>query len=87
MKETHPHQLTPEECAADKPRAQLNAAKQAAHEAYVAAKRALELLEDLIVRKGYPCAETPDPILIELARDTKDHTARLHDALVRETEW
>jgi hypothetical protein len=87
MKEAHPHQLTPEECAADPTRAQLNAAKQAAHEAYLATKRALELLDDLIIGKGYPCAEMPDPILIALARDTKDHAMRLHEALVRETKW
>jgi hypothetical protein len=87
VNELHPHQLTPEECAAGPTRTQLNAAKQAAHEAYIAAKRALEFLDDLIVGNGYPCAETPDPILIALARDTKDHAMRLHEALVRETAW
>lgn len=87
MKDRIPTQLTPEECAADPTRVQLNAAKQAALDAYNASKQALELLDDLIVKKGYPCAETPDPVLIALAQATKDHAVQLHTALVRETEW
>ncbi len=76
MKEPHPHQLTSEECAADQPRAQLNAAKQAARDAYLAALRALELLD-----------ETADAAWIEHAEAAKEHAGKLHEALVRETEW
>ena len=74
--EPHPHQLTAEECAADASRAQLNQAKAAAHEAYLAANRVLGLLD-----------ETADPIWIVHANAVRDHAWLLYQDLVRETEW
>ena len=74
--EPHPHQLTPEECAADISRLELNQAKQAAHKAYLAATRVLDLLD-----------ETADPTWITHAEATRDHAWKLYEALVLETEW
>ena len=74
--EPHPHQLTPEECAADVERAPLNQAKAAAYEAYFAAGRALSLLD-----------ETVDPKLVKEARALHQKAWKLYDALVAETEW
>lgn len=79
MKEPHPHQLTPEEwaaCEAEDARDRLNQAKIAAREAYLAAKRALDQLD-----------ETADAAWIAHAKAARDHAAKLHEALVRETEW
>lgn len=76
MKEPLPHQLTAEECAADASRALLNQAKAAAHDAYHAAQRVLEFLD-----------EAADPALIALANNTKNHAWKLFEALVLETEW
>jgi hypothetical protein len=75
-RESHPHQLTPEECAADVARAPQNQAKAAAREAYLAANRVLELLD-----------ETADPTWIALAEAAREHAGQLYQALVRETEW
>lgn len=72
----HPHQLTPEECAADTSRLELNQAKQAAHKAYLSAKRALDLLD-----------ETAHPTWIAHAEAARDSAWKLYEALVRETEW
>ena len=74
--EPHPHQLTAEECAADTSRLELNQAKHAAHKAYHAATRALDLLD-----------ETADEAWIAHARAAKEHAWKLYEALVRETEW
>jgi len=76
MTEPHPHQLTPEECAADAPRAKLNQAKRAAHDTYLAAKGILDHLD-----------ETADETWIVHAKAAKEHAWRLYEALVRETEW
>lgn len=76
MKELHPHQLTPEECANDGARAQLNHAKAAAHEAYIAANRVLGLFD-----------ETADPAWIAHAEAIREHAWKLYEALVHETEW
>ena len=76
MTEPHPHQLTPEECAADAERAPLNQAKAAAHDAYLAANRVLGLLD-----------ETADPIWIAHAQAVREHAWLLYQDLVRETEW
>jgi hypothetical protein len=81
MKEPHPHQLTPEECAADTPRAALNAAKAAAYEAYLAANRAIVHLHE----HGDP--PSADPMWIADAEALRDRAWKLYDALVRETEW
>jgi len=74
--EPHPHQLTPEECAADTARAQLNQAKAAALDAWHAAKRCLDHLD-----------ETADPAWIADAEAAAKHARKLFDALVLETEW
>lgn len=74
--EPHPHQLTPEECARDVDRAQLNQAKAAAHDAYLAAKRSLDHLD-----------ETADQAWITLAEAARDNAWKLYEALVLETEW
>ena len=74
--EPHPHQLTPDECAADTARARLNLAKAAAHDAYVAARRALDQLD-----------ETVDDAWVEHAEAARDHAWKLYEALVAETEW
>jgi len=74
--EPHPHQLTPEESASDPDRAQLNKAKQAAHDAYLAINRVLRLL-----------GETADPSWIANAEAAREHAWKLYEALVRETEW
>ena len=76
MKDPHPHQLTPEEQAADTDRAQLNKAKQAAHDAYLAANRVLGLLD-----------ETADPAWIADAEAIRERAWTLYNALVKETEW
>jgi hypothetical protein len=75
-REPHPHQLTPEECAADTDRATLNPAKAAAHEAYIAANRVLGLLD-----------ETADPAWIKHAETMRESAWQLYTALVNETEW
>lgn len=72
----HPHQLTPDEQAADQDRAQLNKAKQAAYDAYLAANRVLGLLD-----------ETADPTWIAYAEAVREHAWKLYEALGRETEW
>jgi hypothetical protein len=74
--EPHPHQLTPEERAADAPRKHLNQAKAAAHEAYLAANRAVHLLD-----------ETVDEALITLAHASRECAWALYTALMAETEW
>ena len=74
--EPHPHQLTPDESAGDPNRVQLNKAKQAAHDAYLAANRVLGLLD-----------ETADPSWITHAEAAREHAWKLYEALVRETEW
>ncbi len=74
--EPHPHQLTPEEQAADTKRAALNQAKEAAHDAYLAAKRCLEHLD-----------ETADPAWVEAISAAVEHVWEVYKALVRETEW
>lgn len=71
-----PHQLTAEECAADAPRAQLNLAKHAAHEAYLAAKRILDHLD-----------ETADPAWIDHAKTAMTYAWEVYSALLLETEW
>ncbi|HSX23215.1 MAG TPA: hypothetical protein VLE97_10630 [Gaiellaceae bacterium] len=75
-REPHPHQLTPEEQAADTARAPLNAAKKAAHDAYLAANRAIAQLD-----------ETADPAWIAHAESIREHAWQLYTALVSETEW
>ena len=87
MKDRIPSQLTPEECAADPTRVQLNAAKQAAHrrlrrvQARAGAPRRSDRQEGLPVR-GDP-RSGPDR-----ARASHQGSRRaLHMALVRETEW
>jgi len=72
----NPHQLTPEECTADSDRAQLNQAKVAAHDAYLATNRVLGLLD-----------ETADPSWITHAEAAREHAWKLYEALARETEW
>lgn len=57
-------------------RAQLNQAKTAAHEAYIAANRVLGLLD-----------ETADPTWITHAEAVREHAWQLYQDLVRETEW
>ncbi len=74
--EPHPHQLTHEEQAADADRAQLNQAKVAAHEAYLAANRVLGLLD-----------ETADEAWIKHAEEIREHAWQLYSALRLETEW
>lgn len=74
--EPNPHQLTHEEQAADPDRAQLNKAKQAAHDAYLAANRVLGLLD-----------ETADPSWITHAEAAREHAWKLYEAIVWETEW
>ena len=76
MIEQHPHQLTAEECSADTSRLELNQAKHAAHKAYLAATRALDLLD-----------ETAAEVWIAHARAAKEHAWKLYEALVLETEW
>lgn len=76
MTEPHPHQFTPEESADDTTRLALNQAKHAAHEAYLAAVRVLDLLD-----------ETADPAWVAHATAAQDHAWKLYEALVRETEW
>lgn len=72
----HPHQLTHEERAADIDRAALNQAKEAAHDAYLAANRALAVLD-----------ETADPIWVQRAEAVRENAWQLYTALVQETEW
>ena len=60
----------------DTDRAQLNQAKAAAHEAYIAANRVLGLLN-----------ETADPTWIAHAEAVREHAWQLYQDLVRETEW
>ena len=74
--ELHPHQLTAEERAADESRARLNLAKQAAHDAYVAARRALDQLD-----------ETANDTWVAHAEAARDSAWKLYEALVLETEW
>jgi hypothetical protein len=74
--EPQPHQPTPEEIAGDPDRSQLNKAKQAAHDAYLAVNRVLGLLD-----------ETADPSWIANAEAAREHAWKLYEALVRETEW
>ena len=81
MNELHPHQLTSDECAADPRRAALNAAKQAAHEAYLAANRAIGHLHE----HGDP--PSADPAWIAIAEAAREHAWKLYDTLVKETEW
>lgn len=76
MKESHPHQLTPEECAADVERTPQNQAKAAAYEAYLAANRILGLLD-----------ETTDPAWVKHAEAIRQHAWSLYQALVADTEW
>ena len=76
MTKPHPHQLTPEECAADVARASQNQAKAAAHEAYLAANRILGLLD-----------ETADEAWIAHAEAIREHAWKLYETLVLETEW
>ena len=76
MNQPHPHQLTSEECVKDADRAQLNQAKAAAHEAYLAANRILGLLD-----------ETADEAWIAHAEAARAHAWKLYEALVLETEW
>ena len=72
----HPHQLTPEECAADTERIPQNQAKAAARDAYLAAGRILSLLD-----------RTADPLWIAHAEAIREHARLLYQDLVRETEW
>ncbi len=81
MKEPHPHQLTSEECTADPRRVALNAAKQAAYEAYLAANRAIVHLHE----HGDPASA--DPMWLADAEVLRDRAWKLYDTLVRETEW
>lgn len=74
--EPHPHQLTPEEQAADTGRAKWNASKALAHEAYLAAKRVHDSFD-----------ETADPVWTAHAKIACDHAWLLYEALVLETEW
>lgn len=53
----------------------LHQAKQAAHKAYLAAKRVLDLLD-----------ETADEAWIKHAEASRDHAWKLYEALVLETE-
>ena len=76
MTQPHPHQLMSEECAKDADRAQLNQAKAAAHEAYLAANRILGLLD-----------ETADEAWIVHAEAAREHAWKLYEALILETEW
>lgn len=76
MTDPHPHQLSPEECANDATRTQLNLAKAAAYEACLAATRVLSLLD-----------ETADPAWIARAEAVRAHAWKLYEALVLETEW
>lgn len=76
MKEPQPHQLTAEECAADAARLPQNQAKAAALEAYQAANRVLDLLD-----------ESADPAWIAHAVTIRDHAWALYRSLVHETEW
>lgn len=71
-----PHRLTPEECTQDADRSQLNQAKAAAYEAYLAANRVLGLLD-----------ETADPAWIKHAEATRESAWALYSALQLETEW
>lgn len=75
-RDAHLHPLTPEEQAADTARAPLNAAKKAVYEAYLAANRVLAQLD-----------ETADPAWITHAEAAREHSWKLYEALVRETEW
>jgi hypothetical protein len=67
---------THEECAASTDLAALNRAKDAAHDAYLAANRALAVLD-----------ETADPAWIARAEATRENAWQLYTALVLETEW
>jgi hypothetical protein len=78
-----PHQLTLEECAADAPRARLNRAKIAAHEAYVSANRAVHQLNEPMHANEEPV----DEALIVLARASRERAWALYTALMAETEW
>ena len=71
-----PHQLTAEECSAAASRLELHQAKHAAHKAYLAATRALDLLD-----------ETADETWVAHALAAKEHAWKLYEALVLETEW
>jgi hypothetical protein len=54
----------------------LNQAKQAAHEAYLAAVRCLDLFD-----------ETADQVWIGHAVAAKEHAWKLYEVLVLKTEW
>lgn len=74
--ESHPHQLTREECTADAARCSLNLAKEAAHAAYVACRHVLDRLD-----------ETADATWVTHAKAAAEHAWKVYEALVLETEW
>jgi hypothetical protein len=75
-RDPQPYQITPAEHVADISGLELNQAKQAAHKAYLAAKRVLDLLD-----------ETADPSWISHAETARDHAWQLYEALVLKTEF
>lgn len=68
--------VAPSPSAPSVDRAALNQAKEAAHDAYLAANRALAVLD-----------ETADPIWIQRAEAVRENAWQLYTALVQETEW
>jgi hypothetical protein len=70
-----PHKRSPEEQVASPDRIRLNQAKWAAHDAFLAARHAFNLLD-----------KDADPALARAIQSSKEHAWKLYDVLARETE-
>ncbi|HSX23312.1 MAG TPA: hypothetical protein VLE97_11115 [Gaiellaceae bacterium] len=74
-REPQPHRTTSDQHVVDISALELNQAKQAAHKAYLASQRVLDLLD-----------ETADPSWIVHAEAARDHAWKLYEALVLKTK-